>query len=88
MAAKGTLSTADMVPSIAIRAISLELVVAASNSKKKVRIIRAINMVAINPQLVKALSWHAGNMGMIKVAIPVANMRAKNIWLFLISIAL
>jgi hypothetical protein len=77
MTAKGTLNTADIVPSIATSAISLELIVADSNSKKKATTNRITRMVAISPQFTKFCNGDSGNRGIIKALTPITSIKAR-----------
>ena len=77
IAAKGTLSTADIVPNIETSAISLELRAKVSNSKKKATIARVVNTAAISPQLRRAFRGHEGNRGRTKAAMPMNRRSAR-----------
>jgi len=77
MRAKGTLDTADMVPSMATSAISFELIAAVSNSKKKATIASITRMVAVSPQFVKISIGVCGNKGATKAATPIMSISAR-----------
>ena len=88
IAAKGTLSTADIVPSIANKAISLELTTDASNSKKKARQITIARTAVNTAQLNIEFSSGVSIDGTIKAAIAMNSIiTAKILFLLIISVA-
>ncbi len=85
MTAKGTLNTAESVPSMAIRAISLELTAAASNSKKNAAMARITITVANSPQFVNGFDEPEYSAGTTKAATHTARISSRNKRLFVTS---